>query len=69
MLLAGVFKYYYGTFLNIIDIVAFRESFGFGKEFIFTTGITILSFALVFLAYKDKEMLVIDCEKNDEKDK
>lgn len=66
LVLPVVFKFYDGGFLNIIDMSALQLSSGFYPKIIFITVLMIISFVLVFISYKDKESLIIDCEKNDD---
>lgn len=66
LVLPVVFKFYDGDFLNIIDVTALQLSSGFYPKIIFITVLMIISFVLVFISYKDKESLIIDCEKNDD---
>ena len=66
LVLPVVFKFYDGDFLNIIDLTALQLSSGFYPKIIFITVLMIISFVLVFISYKDKESLIIDCEKNDD---
>ena len=68
LVLPVVFKFYDGGFLNIIDMSALQLSSGFYPKIIFITVLMIISFVLVFISYKDKESLIIDCEKNDDGD-
>lgn len=66
LVLPVVFKFYDGDFLNIIDLTALQLSSGFYPKIVFITVLMIISFVLVFISYKDKESLIIDCEKNDD---
>ena len=49
---------------NIMDIFGFNDLYGIGSLFLVNISFLIISFVFVYLAYKNKEKLVIQCEKN-----
>lgn len=69
LLLFGIFNVDSGMILSIIDIREMTLSYGFWPKLITLVVEVIISFILVFISYRNKETLVIDCEKNNEKEK
>ena len=53
-----------GMIFNIMDIFGFNDLYGIGSLFLVNISFLIISFVFVYLAYKNKEKLVIQCEKN-----
>lgn len=53
-----------GIIFNIFSLHTFLDSFGVLPTLTFSTVLCILSFVAVGLAYRNKEKLVLDCEKN-----
>lgn len=53
-----------GMIFNIINPLAFNITYGFVPTIIFSLIICLLSFIPVIIIYKNKEKLIIDCEKN-----
>ena len=65
ILLYIVFKSNIGVVFNILNIFSFNDSYGL-LIIIFSSFIMMLiSFLIVCLAYKNKEKIVIDCERNE----
>lgn len=65
ILLYIVFKSNIGVVFNILNIFSFNDSYGL-LIIIFSSFIMMLiSFLIVCLAYKNKEKMVIDCERNE----
>ncbi len=54
-----------GIIFNIMNFMAFNDIFGMGSCMIVPTVLMLISCGLVYLSYKNKEKLIIDCEKND----
>ena len=57
-----------GILFNIINMVAFNDQYGFGTCMIVPSILMIISSIVVFKFYKNKEDLIIDCEKNEVKE-
>lgn len=53
-----------GMIFNIMDVFGFNDMFGISTLFIVNISFLVVSFISVYLAYRDKEKLVIRCEKN-----
>lgn len=53
-----------GNLFNIMNIFTFNDVFGISKLMIFSILFYLLTFGIVIFVYKDKENLIIDCEKN-----
>lgn len=53
-----------GTIFSILNPMAFNDSYGILPLLIFSLIMCLTSFILVYFSYKNKEKLVIDCEKN-----
>ena len=49
---------------NIMNLLIFNINYGVSKLLIFTISFFLLTFILVLILYKNKEKLIIDCEKN-----
>ena len=49
---------------NIINVFGMNDLYGVGPLLLVNLCMVLVSFGLVYLAYKDKEKLVIQCEKN-----
>lgn len=66
-LISDVFFHNYdiGLIFNIVNMFAFNDVNGVFFTMSVPFVIMILSFFVLFLLYKNKESLVIDCEKND----
>ena len=59
-----VFKSEVGNIFNIMNLLIFNINYGVSKLLIFTISFFLLTFILVLILYKNKEKLIIDCEKN-----
>lgn len=57
-------EYNIGIVINIMNLFTFNDVLGIGILLLFTILATIISTIIVLLLYKDKEKLVISCEKN-----
>lgn len=54
-----------GSIFNIVNAFAFNVAeYGVGVLFVFSISCLILSSLFVYLSYRNKEKLIIDCEKN-----
>lgn len=54
----------FGILFNILNTFTFHDSYGIPALLLVNLSLAIISFGLVYLAYKNKEKLVIQCEKN-----
>lgn len=59
-----VFKSEVGNIFNIMNLLIFNINYGASKLLTFTISFFLLTFILVLILYKNKEKLIIDCEKN-----
>lgn len=64
ILFTKVLKSGFGILFNILNIFTFHDSYGVPALLLVSFSLAIISFGLVYLAYKNKEKLVIQCEKN-----
>ena len=64
IILQRIFHTELGMIFNIMDIFGFNDLYGIGSLFLVNISFLIISFVFVYLAYKNKEKLVIQCEKN-----
>ena len=64
IIIRGIFHSELGMILNIIDVFGMNDLYGVGTLLLVNLGMVLISFALVYLAYKNKEKFVIQCEKN-----
>lgn len=53
-----------GIIFNIMNIFAFNDLLGIFSPLIIPTILLICSFIILFIMYKDKEKLIMDCENN-----
>ncbi len=53
-----------GNIFNVMNMWTYSDSWGLGPLFAVSIGMCLLSFIGVYLSYRDKEKLVIACEKN-----
>jgi len=60
----NIFKSDFGTLFNILNIFSFNDIYGVGALLLLNLSFAIISFILVYLAYRNKEKLLIQCEKN-----
>ena len=60
----NIFHTEIGYLFNIMNIFTFSDVYGVVKLLIFTTSIFIITSLMVYCSYKNKEKLIIDCEKN-----
>ena len=54
-----------GLIFNIMNPIAFSDVFGFGTCMIVPLSITIILSVIIYFCYKNKEKLIIDCERNE----
>lgn len=59
-----VFKSEVGNIFNIMNLLIFNINYVASKLLTFTISFFLLTFILVIILYKNKEKLIIDCEKN-----
>lgn len=64
IIIRGIFHSELGMILNIIDVFGMNDLYGVGTLLLVNLCMVLISFGLVYLAYKDKEKFVIQCEKN-----
>lgn len=64
LVLQKMFNSNLGYTFNIMNIFMFSDTYGLPRLLIFTFAIFIVSIIGVYFAYRNKENLVIDCEKN-----
>lgn len=53
-----------GVLFNMMNIYTFNVNIGYIYSFAFSISMLLISFISVYLTYKNKETLIIDCEKN-----
>ncbi len=68
ILLNKLFSFEYGILLNIINIYTYPYVEKGLTQLFILLGILVVSFIPLFLSYKNKEKLIIDSEKNDNKE-
>ena len=54
-----------GVIFNIMNMITFNDSYGMFFTILVPLILTIISFLVLIKLYKNKENLLIDCEKND----
>ena len=59
-----IFHSEFGMIFNIINVFGMNDLYGVGPLLLVNLCMVLVSFGLVYLAYKDKEKFVIQCEKN-----
>ena len=59
-----IFHSEFGMIFNIINVFGMNDLYGVGTLLLLNLCMVLISFALVYLAYKNKEKFVIQCEKN-----
>ena len=64
IIIRGIFHSELGMILNIINVFGMNDLYGVGTLLLVNLCMVLISFALVYLAYKNKEKFVIQCEKN-----
>lgn len=64
IILQRIFHTELGMIFNIMDIFGFNDLYGIGSLFLVNISFLVISFVFVYLVYKNKEKLVIQCEKN-----
>ena len=64
IIIRGVFHSELGMIFNILNVFGMNDLYGVGPLLLINLCMVLVSFGLVYLAYKDKEKLVIQCEKN-----
>ena len=64
IIIRGIFHSELGMIFNIINVFGMNDLYGVGTLLLLNLCMVLISFALVYLAYKNKEKFVIQCEKN-----
>ena len=59
-----IFHSEFGMIFNIINVFGMNDLYGVGTLLLLNLCMVLISFAPVYLAYKNKEKFVIQCEKN-----
>ena len=59
-----IFHSEFGMIFNIINVFGMNDLYGVGTLLMVNLCMVLISFALVYLVYKNKEKFVIQCEKN-----
>ena len=59
-----IFHSEFGMIFNIINVFGMNDLYGVGPLLLVNLCMVLVSFGLVYLAYKDKEKFIIQCEKN-----
>lgn len=59
-----IFKSDFGIIFNIMNLFMFNDVFGVSTLLLFSFIVMLISFIFVYFMYKNKEKLIIDCEKN-----
>lgn len=65
LLLDMLFNYDLSLIVNIINFFAFQDRYGFGTCMIVPSILMMISFIVLYVIYRSKEKLIIDCEKNE----
>lgn len=64
LIFVKIFHSELGYLFNIMNVFTFSDQFGTAVLLLFSISMFLLSCFGVYLAYRNKEKLVIDCEKN-----
>lgn len=64
IIIKSIFNSEFGMILNIINVFGMNDLYGVGTLLLVNLCMVLISFALVYLAYKNKEKFVIQCEEN-----
>ncbi|MBR1416502.1 MAG: hypothetical protein IJ572_01625 [Bacilli bacterium] len=64
LILKIVFNVQFGYLLNIMNLFTFNTQYGVINLLLFSFIFCISTFIILILKYKNKEKLIIDCEKN-----
>lgn len=59
-----IFKSDFGIIFNIMNLFMFNDVFGVSTLLLFSFIVMLISFIFVYFMYRNKEKLIIDCEKN-----
>ena len=54
----------FGIIFNIMNSIPFNDSYGLLWPLVFSLSMNLLIIFIIYLVYKNKEKLIIDCEKN-----
>ena len=54
----------FGIIFNIINAIPFNDSYGLVWPLVFSLSMNLIIIFIIYLVYKNKEKLIIDCEKN-----
>ena len=58
----------YGILFNIMNLFSFNDIYGILSPLIIPIIVAIITFVVLYIMYKDKEQLIIDIEKNEQKE-
>lgn len=64
IVLQGIFKTSIGHIFNVMNLFMFNDIYGVPALMLFTVCMWILSIIGVYFSYRNKESLILDCEKN-----
>ena len=64
LILKIVFKAQFGYLFNIMNLFTFNTDYGVFNLLLFSFIFCVFTFIILILKYKNKEKLIIDCEKN-----
>lgn len=59
-----IFHSEFGIIFNIINAIPFNDSYGLCWPLVFSLSMNLIIIFIIYLVYKNKEKLIIDCEKN-----
>ncbi len=65
ILFNSILKSSAGVIFNIMNAISFNDKVGVFPLLSVTLSFAIISSIIVYFKYKDKELLIIDCERND----
>lgn len=65
IIFSSIFHSDFGMIFNIINFFSFNDVFGFGICMIIPFALMVISFVVLYLLYRNKEQLIIDCESNE----
>lgn len=59
-----IFKTEIGILFNIMNAIPFNDYYGVAWPLVFSFSMNLIIIFIIYLVYKNKEKLIIDCEKN-----
>lgn len=65
ILFTSILKSGFGIVFNIMNMLAFNDSYGIILTIMVPFILMIVSFIFVYVLYKNKEKMIIECEKNE----